>query len=145
MSKGYAHVVCPYCGQDAELVTGDKVYADWPDLADRWFWRCVPCDAWVGTHSNSARRAPLGTLANRDLRALRRLVHAFFDPLWRDEVNAIFETRTGAYEWLAAVLGIPLAECHIGMFSEELCHRAINIITAKRRDMELQNEQVQQV
>ena len=39
---------CPYCGKDAALVTGDKIYPHRPDLYDRNFWLCTACDAYVG-------------------------------------------------------------------------------------------------
>lgn len=113
-------VICPYCAQQAELVTGETLYPHRPDLAKRRFWLCLPCNAYVGVHPNS-KDAPLGTLANAELRARRSAAHAAFDPLWRQGKR----TRKGAYAWLAHRLGIPVKDCHIGMFDLETCNLVI--------------------
>jgi hypothetical protein len=40
-----------------------------------------------------------------------------FDKLWKNKLMP----RTEAYLWLADVLGVPVEECHIGMFGYERC------------------------
>lgn len=127
---------CPYCGADAAFVTGEAIYPHRPDLADRRFWQCKPCDAYVGTHRNSDGE-PLGRLANADLRRAKRCAHAAFDPLWhakmrRDRVPKGV-ARGAAYQWLADQLGIPASECHIGMFDVETCKRVVEICRAVRK------------
>lgn len=114
--------VCPYCQQPAELVQGKQVYPRAFELAQLWFWKCTPCDAWVGTHRNSNRHAPLGTLANEELRLLRQRVHAAFDPIWQRSGN-----RRKVYEWLAQQMGIDLKDCHIAKFDEVQCVMVIEI------------------
>lgn len=42
---------------------------------------CKPCNAYVGCHKNS--KAPLGTMANAELREWRKKSHAIFDPIWQ--------------------------------------------------------------
>lgn len=54
-------VVCDHCHQPAELHLGPAVYPDRKDLAERKFWVCWACDAWVGCPSDSDK--PFGTLA----------------------------------------------------------------------------------
>lgn len=76
-------MACPYCGQQASLVSGKEIYPYRPDLHDRMFWLCRPCDAYVGTHKNSKRHVPLGLLANADLRWARMRAHAVFDGYWK--------------------------------------------------------------
>lgn len=125
-------VVCPYCNARAQLAKGIDIYPGRKDLADLVFWVCWPCDAYVGTHSNSSRFAPYGILANAELRRKRGYLHSIFDPTW-DGPAAIFESRTAAYEWLAGVLNIPRDHCHIGMFDMPLCERAARVILAKRK------------
>lgn len=118
-------VTCPYCRQQAELVLGCTIYPHRPGLRDRKFWLCRPCDAYVGTHINSKRHAPLGTMANEELRFARRELHKVFDPIWRDNRK---KSRSAAYRWLAKRLHKPENECHIGSFSLEDCEKAMAVI-----------------
>jgi hypothetical protein len=126
-------VICSYCGADAELVGGDVIYPRRPDLASRRFWRCAPCDAWVGTHIHSRDAVPLGRLANAELRIAKREAHAVFDPLWqaksRRDGCSKKQARTAAYKWLSEQLGISRRQTHIGMFDIELCRRVIEVCT----------------
>lgn len=111
--------VCPYCSRESELVTGKRIYPHRKDLAGKRFYLCEPCDAYVGCHQTS--RTPLGRLANAELRRLRVLAHAMFDPLWI--LGPM--TRVEAYGRLARELGIPRKKCHIGMFDAETCHQVV--------------------
>lgn len=120
---------CPYCGDPAVRVTGDRLYRDRPDLHNRIMWWCGPCLAWVGCHPGTDR--PLGTLANRKLRFARMLAHQAFDPLWRSKIArdrcSHSEARSAGYEWLARELGIDRDKCHIAMFDEQTCKRVVEI------------------
>lgn len=108
---------CPYCGNSPELVTGARIYPHRPDLHDRKFWACLPCEAWVGVHTNSPNNAPFGRLAKKELRQLKMAAHKAFDPLWK--VHGY--SRVRAYRLLSEKLGIRFNDCHIGMFDEKLC------------------------
>lgn len=121
-------IICDYCQQPAQLVTGETVYPHRPDLHYLRFWQCLPCDAWVGCHKGTKR--PLGRLANAELRAAKMAAHAAFDELWRRTTPAGSFDRNGAYAWLAEQLGIERADCHIGMFDVEQCKRVVEICTA---------------
>jgi hypothetical protein len=95
-------------------------------LAHLRFWQCAPCDAYVGCHSGTTN--PLGRLANAELRQAKIAAHAAFDPLWKfhtfkDGHQSM--TRNAAYQWLADQLGIPRADCHIGMFDVDRCRLVI--------------------
>ena len=114
---------CPYCGGDAELSTGHKVYPHRPDLASLKIWACFPCDAWVGTHKNSGE--PLGRLANAELRMAKRKAHAAFDPLWKSGQMS----RKKAYALLSEKMGLTPDETHIGMFDVEQCKTVILLCT----------------
>lgn len=118
--------VCPYCGANAVLVTGKKIYPHRPDLAKKQFWECEPCDAYVGVHPNTIK--PMGRLANLPLRQAKMWAHAHFDPLWKD----LGMTRQGAYKWLAYLMGIPEADCHIGMFNEEQCAEVVRLVCDRK-------------
>lgn len=119
--------ICPGCSAAAELTTGAAIYPRRPDLASKSFWRCAGCDAYVGCHPGTTRA--LGTPADAPLRSLRSMVHAEFDPLWlRDSPRNRFAHRSQAYAWLARGMGLPTAECHIGMFNHEQCERALQYL-----------------
>lgn len=124
-------VVCHYCGALSELVTGDVIYPNRQDLAHKYFYRCSPCKAYVGCHppadengkgGNGDGTVPLGILAKTELRKLKSQTHAIFDPLWKDIMP-----RKRAYRLLANQLNIDIDDCHIGLFDEEMCRRAIDI------------------
>lgn len=120
--------ICPYCGKPSEKVTGKSIYPHRSDLDNKTFYRCKPCDAYVGCHPNTD--TPLGRLANSDLRSAKRRAHEWFDPLWK----AGSMSRRQAYEWLAGQLGIKVDDCHIGEFDAEQCERAI--VVCKSRKMQ---------
>ena len=115
-------VQCPYCGESAQLVTGEVLYPQLPQLRSHSFWVCYPCEAHVGTHPNSHR--PLGTLAKKPLRAARKEAHNAFDPLWKRTPIS----RSTAYAWLAEVLGIEPKDCHIGQMDISQCRRIVSLM-----------------
>jgi len=121
-------VVCPYCRERAELVHSRVVSKDSRGML-RMCWQCT---AYVGTHRNSLTHAPLGTLANHDLRQLRRKVHSVFDPLWKNKKIPKYKARGESYKWLAQRLGLRLKQCHIGMFTIRQCLAAIDVCKAWR-------------
>jgi hypothetical protein len=112
---GYRLVLCPYCFRQAEMVLGKILYPDHARLAEKLFWKCPTCDAHVGCHPGST--VPMGTLANKALRALRSKLHSRLDPLWRDGRM----TRDAAYAWMATLLSLTQDECHIGLFTDDQC------------------------
>ena len=120
-------VLCPYCKTDAKLVSGSVIYPRRQDLSFRRFWYCASCQAWTGTHGNSANNAPVGSLANAALRRARQEAHAAFDPLWRSGKMH----RKDAYSWLAAWLKIPVKQCHIGYFDEAQCAATVRGVAAR--------------
>jgi hypothetical protein len=114
---------CPYCGNDAELKTGRHVYPHRPDLASLKIWACDPCDAWVGTHKNSPTHAPLGRLANAELRKAKMAAHAAFDPLWKSGSMS----RKKAYALLSDKMGLKPQDTHIGMFDVDQCKQVVAV------------------
>lgn len=112
---------CDYCGNPAELVTGEAIYPHRRDLHAKHFYRCEPCGAYVGCHSGTTKA--LGRLANAELRAAKMAAHAAFDPKWR----AGNMKRKQAYAWLADKLGMEINKCHIGMFDVALCTRVAQV------------------
>lgn len=117
-------VFCPYCEANAVLIDSAQIHG-------RSFgkvWACMPCGAWVGVHKSDNR--PLGTLANAETRYARSMAHSRFDPLWTSQLSENEpknRTRGRAYSWLAERLGIPVQECHIGLFDLATCVRVVEI------------------
>ena len=129
-------VICAYCHRAAKLVAGRAIYPHRPDLAAKPFYKCSPCQAWVGCHPKPQRGrggmgdgyVPLGRLANAELRKAKMAAHAAFDPLWKSGAM----TRQQAYKWLAEGLGINAANCHIGMFDLCGCQAVVAAVAARR-------------
>lgn len=115
-------VTCPYCQKAAEHVKGRTLYPTRLELAYKDFWRCAPCKAWVGCHARTTH--PLGRLANAQLRKAKQAAHAALDPLWLSGPKG---KRSLVYKRLAAAMGLPESECHIGMFDIEQCERVVKL------------------
>lgn len=124
MSKKKLNIWCPYCKGKAELIDSAEVYGTSYGL----IWICRPCEAWVGTHKTSPVNAPLGRLANKELRKWKQAAHACFDPLWKTKKM----TRNQAYKWLAEKLNIHHRCCHIGYFDVDQCKAVVAIMEEER-------------
>lgn len=117
MAKKHPPVTCPYCQNPAKWVNNQEVYGKQYGKSFMCYW-CKPCDAYVGCHNNSKK--PLGTMANKQLRTLRRKAHAHVDPLWQDGRM----TRKEMYSSLNQIFGY---EVHIGASDIELCKAILKI------------------
>ena len=121
---------CPYCKQPAKLVDSKEIYG----ISYGWAWFCKPCKAWVGCHKNSKKHAPLGRLANAELRYWKKKAHAVFDPLWQRKMKrdncTKGQARKAAYKWLAKQLQIEIKDCHVGMFDVEKCKKTVEACRA---------------
>ena len=60
-------------------------------------------------------------MANQELRTLRRKAHHYFDQLYRSG----YMSKQDAYQWLAALIMVPLSEAHIGYLGEYYCKQVI--------------------
>lgn len=136
--KPAAMPACPYCERDTALVKGNDIYGDrcWNDAAERFFYVCWPCSAWVSCAGKTTK--PLGTPANFELRRARMKLHERIDPIWMraehcgeyspEDPKAIAIIRNTArsrlYTWLAWKLGVDKEDCHTAMFDLAMCRRA---------------------
>lgn len=77
------------------------------------------CDAYVRVRAGT--NIPVGSLANHELRTLRRTAHQYFDQLHQSG----YMSKQDAYQWLADVICAPLSEAHIGYLGEYYCKRVI--------------------
>lgn len=125
--RGCKKVRCPYCLDNAVLVTGDTIYPRRPDLHYKLFWLCRPCDAYVGCHAcgHGDGSIPLGRLANPELRQWKMNAHSVFDALWKSQPNPV--RRKEAYRWLAFQLGLTVKQCHIGWFDVARCKKVVDL------------------
>ena len=111
-------VKCPYCLKLAVLVDSIKVYRKSYGL----IWLCEPCGAYVGTHKNSPTHAPLGRLANAELRLWKMRAHAAFDYTWQSGKMS----RKQAYAKMAEAMNMTKKEAHIGKFDIEECKKLVD-------------------
>lgn len=84
-------VMCDYCGKQAHFVDSSVVYGRSYGM----IYYCPDCKAWVGVHKGTD--APLGRLADAQLRKAKIAAHAAFDVIWRRRRT----TRKKAYKWLS--------------------------------------------
>jgi hypothetical protein len=94
--------------------------------------KCTGCEAYVGTHRET--KIPLGTLATKELRELRKQAHATLDPMWKDG----HMLRHSAYRRLSEFMGTDRKETHIAMFDEVQCRKVISgfrrfVLAGKRK------------
>lgn len=111
---------CPYCGHDVVLTTNDEIYGK--TYGDGKVYLCRNCRASVGCHPGTT--IPLGRMANRELKRLKKLAHSYFDQTWKTKKRY----RNECYQALANKMGIPIKECHFGWFDGPQLHQAINIL-----------------
>lgn len=119
-------VYCDYCGRRAEFVDSKVIYGKSYGMI--YLCRCCPGYAYVGVHKGTDR--PLGRLADMELRELKKLAHAAFDPLWKE--GRFKGHRKAAYAWLSEQMGLPQEKTHIGMFDTAQCERVVQICQEER-------------
>ena len=114
---------CIYCGGTVELISNELVYGK--IYGNGLCYKCSHCDSYVGVHPDLV--TPLGILANKELRGLRKDAHALFDPMWRNGAM----TRTEAYTKLSKMLKIPKSKCHISWFDKSMILKVIDLLKEK--------------
>jgi len=111
---------CLYCGSDVVLADSKVIYGK--HFGKVYMCSKYPkCDSFVGAHTGTDK--PLGTLANAELRELRKICHSLFDGWWK----ANKKTRKDAYAILRHTFNIPEQKCHIAMFDVKQCKKLISL------------------
>jgi hypothetical protein len=122
-------IYCCGCQHEvnATLVDGSVVYPRRPDLASLPFWQCPECKNFVGCHHKTKKRTkPLGVIADDQIKAARRHIHAILDPLWQTGLIS----RKTIYSELTRVLGYQYHTAEIKTLDEaRLVYRAVKAIT----------------
>jgi len=89
---------CPYCGATVAFRSADGIYRENSKGVMLYVCSNYPkCDAYVRVHEGT--KIPVGTMANAELRALRKEAHDAFNRLYYSGLMS----RDGAYAWLAAI------------------------------------------
>lgn len=104
--------ICPYCKKETRIVDSIRVYKK---KSYGLISMCVPCGAYVGVHKDTI--IPLGRVAKKDLREVRKEAHGYFDRIWKNG----YMDRTDSYKWLSEQLNTPFEFTHIAMFSKVTC------------------------
>ena len=123
-------VRCPYCKAKATLHPASYVFGD-AVLSDNLLYVCdryPACDSYVGAHRKT--KLPMGTLADGDLRNKRIMAHKAFNWLWESGLM----TRTQAYKWMQAKLGMRSEHAHIAKFDHYMCDQLISICTQAKQN-----------
>ena len=116
----YNRMRCPYCGSPVVYRSADGIYHENSKGVMLYVCSRYPeCDAYVRVHAGT--NIPVGTLANQELRSLRRMAHHYFDQLYQSGSM----TKQDAYQWLADLVCAPLSEAHIGYLGEYYCKQVI--------------------
>lgn len=121
-------VTCPYCTEPAVLVDSKVVTSN--SFGTK-VWLCQPCKAWVWVHPGAETNAPMGRLANEELRCLKVRAQVVFNQMWHRGRSLLGVTadaaRKAAYHWLAEQMGISVRNCQIGFLDEEQTKQVIEI------------------
>lgn len=111
---------CPYCGSGAVYRSADGIYRENKEGIMLYVCSKYPeCDAYVRVHKGT--KIPMGELADRELRNLRREAHYYFDQLYQTGIM----TRDEAYRWLADQISAPMSEAHFGHMGVYYCKEVI--------------------
>lgn len=81
--KGFerSRMRCPYCGSSVVYRSADEIYRDNSKGTMLYVCSRYPeCDSYVRVHAGT--NIPVGSMANHELRTLRRTAHRYFDQLY---------------------------------------------------------------
>lgn len=120
LHKNRQQMRCPYCGSPVGFRSADGIYRENSKGAMLYVCSRYPeCNAYVRAHPGS--KQPMGSLADPELRTLRRRAHYYFDQLHKSGRMS----RADAYRWLADKIRTPLKDAHIGNLREYYCRQVI--------------------
>ncbi len=118
--KDYSSMRCPYCGSTVVFRSAEGIYSKpYDDSLLCVCSRYPECDAYVKCHPGT--RSPMGQLADKKLRTLRRQAHRSFNKLFESGLM----TRKDAYVWLSDRMMLPAGMTHIGELGEYYCGEVI--------------------
>lgn len=111
---------CPFCGGRVVFRSAEGIYQDNRKNVMLYICSHYPeCDSYV--RADPVTGKPIGTMADRTLRELRKEAHRCFDTIYKKG----YMTKAEAYMWLSQKLSLPLSETHIGLFGNYYCEVVI--------------------
>ncbi len=119
--KPSAEVVnCGDCG--AKMVLKGGIYG--------LFYSCTNWPGCRGAHGAHPDGKPMGIPADYDTRKLRQAAHSALESTWSPGGRQLFPSRTHAYEWVQAAMGLTATEAHIARFDAAQCKKLIEALWA---------------
>lgn len=107
---------CPYCHKPVIEVDSSVIYGEGADYGIMYTCSDYPnCDSYSGNKNS---------LANYELRELRKECHRKFDASWK---SGEF-TRRNRYNWLSRHMKLPREKAHISMFRVEECKKLLSLL-----------------
>ena len=76
-------IVCPYCNSSVIFTSNAEIYGR--QYGNGMCYKCTECNSYVGVHTGT--KIPLGRLADKELRELKKECHSLFDPVWQKNKN----------------------------------------------------------
>ena len=124
--------LCPYCDKPTLEVTGDEIYGPGRGYGHLKMYKCSGnCDAYSGSKLENGIRVSMGSIANKELRELRKTCHKLFDAKWKGNPNERLARRK-CYIWLQNFTSLPEELAHIGMFNVEQCNSLISELSKNK-------------
>lgn len=110
-------MLCPYCNKEALWCENKEIYGR--NYGQSYMcYLCKDCKAYVGCHNNTTKA--LGTMANAELRNLRKEAHKNIDPYWKSKKMK----RRDVYKKLSDIFGF---DVHVGESDAGLCEKLIQV------------------
>jgi|SRR6185312_3010121 len=111
---------CPYCGKGVVVVDSSVIYG-----AGHHYGLMKTCQDFPKCDSYSGHGA---SLANKELRELRKKCHRLFDAKWKaGEI-----TRGESYKWLQRVMKMRHEDAHISKFGIEECKKLLSLLQIEK-------------
>lgn len=121
-------VLCPYCNRKARLITGKQLYRSIKRIKHYRFWRCDSCDA----HAKCSRDGkPIGSLANAELRQLRRKAHDLME--WIVASGTMDESEL--HKMLCQSVGRKSKRVMLVHYSKDDCQAIVDLLEPIQHDL----------
>ena len=129
---------CNLCWGKVKIFNPSDIYWIWykhhndpkekPWKCVSFIYKCLNCSATVWCHGDTNR--PFWTLANKETKNARHMVHNLLDPLWKCKSTwnhnrwSRGKERKRLYRLLSDHMGIPPEDTHMWMFNIKQCRVA---------------------
>ena len=126
--------LCPYCHGTTKKISGGEIFGHGKGFDPILMFKCSgTCDAYCGSKFYQGQRVSIGSLANKELRELRKTCHKLFDAQWKGKPNEKLSRRK-CYVWLQEFTKLPEELAHFGMFNVEQCQMLIDELSKREHN-----------